>query len=317
MTTIPTSTRLTKRNKLVLIGSQALKAHGLLNREPYDWDFIVLEYPITSAWTRSSGNNRCYSTRDANGRIEITFGKDGNSDSIFYNNVDHSNVVETPYGPATLPTLEELYLLKLAHLVSDYNWYKHVQDMWILQEAIGESFESIILQKPWYNYFFKLRRAETLKRVNHKTPRLKNTDSKEFFTDNVTYHFVHDDVHKVVALEKEPAYKRILKTEGSVECSKKKFEALPFKHQLACVVEECMVIALERFIIPANLGHVPFVSEQMAYMKSLCKICTTLTSGWFRSFALQHSKAASKFNTGFTKIWLDAWLSGKLTLVQS
>ena len=43
-----------------------------------------------------------------------------------------------------------------------------------------------------------------------------------------------------------------------------------------------MVIALERFVIPGKLN------PKLAYLKAVEKICTTLTSGWFRDFAIDN-----------------------------
>src|SRR5690606_6535747 len=53
--------------------------------------------------------------------------------------------------------------------------------------------------------------------------------------------------------------------------------------KLKCVREEAMAIALGRFIIPG------FVHDsQIAYSMALRKVCTTLTKGWFRDFAIDH-----------------------------
>jgi hypothetical protein len=45
-----------------------------------------------------------------------------------------------------------------------------------------------------------------------------------------------------------------------------------------------MVIAAERMLIPSNWKY----SSKLAYIRSLEKVCTTLTSGWFRDFAIDN-----------------------------
>jgi hypothetical protein len=45
-----------------------------------------------------------------------------------------------------------------------------------------------------------------------------------------------------------------------------------------------MVIAMERFLIPNDWKYSLFG----AYYKALTKVCTTLSSGWFRDFAIDN-----------------------------
>jgi len=43
-----------------------------------------------------------------------------------------------------------------------------------------------------------------------------------------------------------------------------------------------MALALERFLVPGIV-----TDEHAAYAEALCKVCTSLTKGWFRDFAVQ------------------------------
>lgn len=93
----------------------------------------------------------------------------------------------------------------------------------------------------------------------------------------------HDDIHDMVAFTpNQPLYKRILITPETM-CSKSKFEDLTLEEQLNDVREEAMVIALERYVLP-GYGE----SDQSAYSNALRRICTSLTKGWFRDFAIEH-----------------------------
>jgi hypothetical protein len=44
-----------------------------------------------------------------------------------------------------------------------------------------------------------------------------------------------------------------------------------------------MAIALERFLVPGVTADI-----QTAYSEALLRVCTSLTKGWFRQFAVDH-----------------------------
>jgi hypothetical protein len=44
-----------------------------------------------------------------------------------------------------------------------------------------------------------------------------------------------------------------------------------------------MAIALERFLVPGVTAD-----AQTAYSEALLRVCTSLTKGWFRQFAVDH-----------------------------
>lgn len=120
--------------------------------------------------------------------------------------------------------------------------------------------------------------------------------SKELFLEKPKQLLVdkiieHDKIHELVALSKDgiPMYKHILINEEKAMCSKEKFNSLTVEQQLDDVREEAMVLALERFILPQLIVH-----SQDAYIQALHKICTTVTKGWFRDFAIQHYETVKK-----------------------
>ena len=71
--------------------------------------------------------------------------------------------------------------------------------------------------------------------------------------------------------------------EGLMEAwiEKELWEKFTHQEKMMCVVEETTVIALERFLIPGREKY-----ATAAYMKALQKVCTSLTSGWFRDFTI-------------------------------
>jgi hypothetical protein len=67
-----------------------------------------------------------------------------------------------------------------------------------------------------------------------------------------------------------------------VSCSKKGFDKLSHDDKLNLVKEEVWVTALERYLIPHDFKF----SKIEAYQKSLKKLATTMSSGWFKFFIL-------------------------------
>lgn len=69
-----------------------------------------------------------------------------------------------------------------------------------------------------------------------------------------------------------------------VWCDYDKWESLSHKDKILCVAEETQVIAVERFCVPNDWNY----NTKRAYFGALKKVCTTLTSGYFRDFAIDH-----------------------------
>jgi len=88
-----------------------------------------------------------------------------------------------------------------------------------------------------------------------------------------------------------PLYKKILKSGQEVECDKSLFDNLSLTEKLFCVIEEAEVLALERCLIPwMNEGHIEKIEDptQKAYSWAIMRICTDITSGWFRDFCVDN-----------------------------
>ncbi|AHY25102.1 hypothetical protein AVV36_gp140 [Pectobacterium bacteriophage PM2] len=124
------------------------------------------------------------------------------------------------------------------------------------------------------------RQKETLS-YNH--PNL-NVSKDAFFKDDI-YTYDHDTIHEAVALTQQPAYKFYMKDGSQVLTDKEKFFSLPEEIKLAGVYEETCVLALERSQIPNNFQN---VSSEHSFLMALEKVCTSITSGWFREYAWEN-----------------------------
>lgn len=196
---------------------------------------------------------------------------------------------------------EVLFSLKKSHIHFPRNFVKHIAD---------------------YNFLFKQHKGidnlkditlinfkETEDRIGKlRTPSL-NKSVNSFFdqsTNFVKSYFVHDEMHLAVAHYDRPLYERMQKDTNLALCDKGLWEKFSHEDKCKCVLEEAMVIALERKILPMIYGGGSYFSSKEAIMWSLMRICTTLCSGWFRAFATNnYSEICGYINTNYVEEFLD------------
>ena len=94
-------------------------------------------------------------------------------------------------------------------------------------------------------------------------------------------------IHEEVAYEDQPMF-TLMQKDATVTCHKDLWDQMSHTQQLQCVSEEAMVIAIERYLLPAQMESIPTKPAQACYRWALWRICTTLCSGWFREFAIDH-----------------------------
>jgi hypothetical protein len=118
-------------------------------------------------------------------------------------------------------------------------------------------------------------------------------DKKNFFSgDGVNYKYEHDDIHEALATiwnddsgRCRPAYIVFQKDPKlDVSVSKEKWLACSETVRLNSVLEESYVLALERSQIPNDFAIAPRTS----FLIALEKVCTSITSGWWREYAWEH-----------------------------
>lgn len=193
------------------------------------------------------------------------------------------------------------YFLKMSHRFKkdSKHFLKTMQDIRLLRSLgakIPEGFEEL----------FKQREAET---YTYSHPDL-TVDKGDFFKQHETfYKYDHDTIHEAVAVGIKPAYTYYMKDGAQVMCDRQKFEELPYYDKLLGVLEESYVLALERSLIPNNFRPYPKVAFDMA----LEKVCTSITSGWFREFAWEnYFQVQALYSSEFVDKFQDALKSGKI-----
>ena len=285
----------------VLIGSCALQQHGV-HLKPNDIDIIgkmdviqkyfrshrnqiLSQYPLNSsklfmqlkdktifeaeiAWENSSGE----------GFIQLV-----KNDKDTIHREDHM-----------VPSLDALYALKMTHkyLKNSPHFLKTMRDIQFMR-LMGASI------RPEYQEWFKHREKET---YSYSHPKL-NRSKKEFFNPNegVQYVYDHDSIHMAVKTFDRPAYDYFKPNTSEVFTSKDLFFKQPEEIRIAAVLEETYVLALERSQIPF-----PSVDPKWSFDKALEKVCTCITSGWFRAYSYDnYDLAQSKYDPNYVN-WLKA-----------
>lgn len=289
---------------LTVIGSHALKYHGLLSRQPVDIDLIgssdeILNYAKTlltkveTVYPTPSGNKIIAKGWDAYGKRQIIEGElawpQSSAEGLLRIVEDSSFKADFYY----IPSIDVLLALKLSHryLKDSPHFLKTMRDIQTLRAAGA-------VVRPEWKEWFKQREKET---YTYSHPKL-NVKKADFFKgDGVNYVYDHDSIHRAVKHLEYPAYTYFKPDRSEVFCDKAMFFAAPKVVRLLSVLEESYVLALERSLVPFA-GQ---VTVEWAFKKALEKVCTSITSGWWREFAWEHyDTVLSMYDESFaTRFW--------------
>ena len=272
---------------MLLIGSAALAFVAELDREPKDADLIATidEYEdfiakhkqnLVSTYPVNKGKKLIIFLKDTK-PIEMEIAWPDSTAETLLNALSMEDLPTTNFlgQEVSVAPLHILYQLKMSHrfLKNSPHFLKTMKDIKFMR-SLGAQ----ITMPDW----LKAREVET---YDYKHPKL-NVSKDDFFKkdEGVTYVYDHDSIHEAVKRYDRPAYTYFKPENSQVLCDRAMFEASSREIQLASVVEEATVLALERSQIPFKDQVTPKWSFDMALMK----VCTSITSGWWRSFAWEH-----------------------------
>lgn len=238
----------------ILVGSQALKQHIDLKREPHDIDFFCdsLNH-LTGELIEEDGGGK---------KVELFY----HQDLERYFKKDEDRVA----------TLDELYTIKISHIfwqLKNNSWNKHCHDI-MLMKANGAKF----IQELYDVLYPVWEEKHGKKKAN------LNASPEDFFNSKVTRIYEHDSIHDTVAFYDEPLFNRILADGHQVKVDRQKFEDLSQEDKLKLVREEVFATALERQIIPSNYRYSPGAAYRWALMKTI----TSFSKGWFPLYIVQN-----------------------------
>lgn len=255
---------------MLITGSVALNNALGVVRKPKDIDVIARP-------------NEVDAVRDSLGPLEDTW-YHPNGSIVFFPVDGPITEVEVAFAGSTgewlldregdgFASKDALLALKLSHryLRNSPHFIKTMEDIHRLREngASVAGFEEWIKTRETQTYWYK-------------HPNLKQNKEEFFGEDANRYAYDHDEIHECVALGSRPAYLEYLEPGYEVKCSKSLFFDAPEHVRLNGVAEEAMVLAYERSIVPFG------TDPQYAVSVALMKVCTSITSGWFREFAWEN-----------------------------
>lgn len=297
----------------LIIGSTACD----LGREPKDIDLImtVEEFERVMAsensWSEArptSPSTYMFRRGEVIFDVEIAFPGSTGEELIDYVTREHHDQLEfrrwwiPMHGVSTavVASPDVVLALKLSHRYkASPHFKKTMQDIKFLRSSLSASVPETL--QDWLNR----REKETL--AYHKHPNL-NQKSSGFFTDNVPYVYVHDTIHLAMARPGlRPAYMEFQKDGAEVRVDRDKWLLMTDARRLDSVLEEAYVLALERHQIPNNFRP----DRSASFLRALEKICTTISSGWWRGYAWEHyDDAVDAYDSAYVDRFKDALASG-------
>lgn len=288
---------------MLIVGSHALIHHNVVDREPHDSDFICtmaqfrawckINRPIIRRCVPLSGTKM--HVRDSEGwnyEFEIAYAGSSGEALMQYEigcGWDDTDLV------AHYASKESCLALKLSHryLKDSPHFLKTMRDIQKLRELD-------VQLSYWHHTWLPHRERET---YVYAHPRLDVTKEDFFKGDGVNYVYDHDTIHLTQAItpdgqgSKVPAYTFYMKENSQVMTSKELFFKVPNVIRLRGVYEETCVLALERSQIPHGLGKEGGPSARWSFEMALMKVCTSITSGWFREYAWEnYDKVLAMYN---------------------
>lgn len=295
---------------MLVIGSRALKKTGeeYLSSSPrqWDWDYICtynefLEYKKQvgkcMTYPINRGKTMILKTKTLIAEFEIAW-EDSTAAALLEIIKQNPSLVVEEDGkywakPDLIFTLKKShrYLKDSPHFLKTMVDYNH---MLSLGCQVPESL------RDWY----KKREKET---YWYSHPKLDVSKNEFFKGPEIPYVYDHDTIHLAMMHLDKPAYDYFKPDDKEVMCSKEMFMACDEKIRLYSVLEESYVLALERSQIPAPNAWTPRKSFEVA----LSKVCSSITSGWFRAYAYEHYfDVLALYNDNYTKKFWAAVDSG-------
>lgn len=174
-----------------------------------------------------------------------------------------------------------LFTLKVSHANWDIKWDKtmhHINFMMHKKCKVNEElYKKLIIT--WNNIHGK-------KQVN------LNKTVEDFFNNYVKREIDHEKLHELIMFNDRPLHEKIRPNLNNAFVSKELFYNLDKEQQLEVMMEEALVIAIERFGALKDKNN---STQMIAISKSLKQLITSMTSGWFaREFILNRDEILHK-----------------------
>jgi hypothetical protein len=294
----------------ILIGSKALEFWFPIDREPKDIDYVGDYDEIKSVRSRYK-SKICYPINDGKTFfmsgddrriIEFEVAWEGSMAERF---LEFAKTFPEAFKYSVsmdchIPKPNVLYLLKMSHRYKkdSPHFLKTMEDIRFLRS------KGCVIEPQWEEFFYH-RCKDT---YTNALPKLNQ--SKADFFDNSTsiYTIDHDSIHEAVKHFDKPAYEYFKPDTNEVMCSKDLFFSQPREIQLMAGLEESYVLSIERAIHPY-----PNTDRKKAFDTALMKLCTSISSGWFREFCWENYwQIQNLYNVEYVERFYEALNNGKI-----
>lgn len=295
---------------MLIVGSRALKKTGeeYLSSSPRQWDYdFICTYEDFLEYKKKAGKCMTYpvnrgktmvlKTKDIIAEFEIAWEDSTAAELLSLIEQNPSLVVKDDGIDWATPDLvftlkkSHRYLKDSPHFLKTMVDYNHMLSLGCkVPESLTDWYKKREKDTYWYSH-----------------PKLNVTKDEFFKGPEIPYVYDHDTIHLSMMQLDKPAYDYFKPNDQEVNCSKDMFMACDEKIRLYAVLEESYVLALERSQIPAPNAWTPRKSFEMA----LSKVCSSITSGWFRAYAYEHYfDVLALYDDNYTKKFWAAVESG-------
>lgn len=231
---------------MVVVGSKALETYFPIERIAHDWDLWMdnVEYQsfkqlYSMFFIKEVGNNAIFDFKHTVVEVKIMLNSSETDRIIFYGSNLIGKTMETPWGSAFVPSLQNLHDMKRSTALC-IDEPKHHHDL------------KLMYQKTCYlennnTILFEMRLKETRDRLAAS----RKVKFDFFHKYHIPEYILHDNLHEVIAKLLNisiPTYQRI--TVAETDIAEELFNKLTHEQKISLMVEESLVLGLERWFIP-------------------------------------------------------------------
>lgn len=200
-------------------------------------------------------------------KFEIEIALPGSSAELI---LQLSSLPEFKHQIYTIADLSLLEAIKTSHMIYPFDFIKHINDLNLIRGKLNDDRSRSNSGDILYNYLFK-RSIDLNRLIIHR--RLEHYLIYGVPGSNL-HHSIQESNENLYIFNKSKFYNHL-------RLNYKAFNEVEDLIKFNCVREKIMSVALEHYLLTGSESD-----DQLAYTKAYIGICTSLSIGWFREFAI-------------------------------